>query len=441
MWRRFSVFAGGAALAAAEQVCAGGPAVPADVLDLLTALVEKSLLTVRDGADGPRYLMLEIIRAYGQERNWPRPASRTPPGRRTPVTSGGWPPRRGTSCSRADQLTWLRRLAADQDNLHTAIRAAVAAGDADTAVGLAGDLGWYWWLRGLKAEGAELISDALTVADGAAPEPTAVTCTMGALLTMDDDDNHLAVQKFQRAAELAAQIPEPSNPVLRLVGPLAAVIHIAVGMPVDTVPGSPLDGVAADENPWMRSVARVIRGQLGLNFGYGHHEAEADFRAALATFREIGERWGTAFSLISVATLAMWRGDFTAAAADMQEALALASELGTTEDMVYFRLQLARCFWLIGDHDLARATMAEARAEAERIGLPSMLSLAALVAADQYRLDGDLAAAQEAVDTATGLLPQQKSSLQLRAMLDTAAGLIAVAAGDLRRAGTSSPRR
>jgi ATP/maltotriose-dependent transcriptional regulator MalT len=254
---------------------------------------------------------------------------------------------------------------------------------------------------------------------------------MGALLTMDDDDNHLAVQKFQRAAELAAQIPEPSNPVLRLVGPLAAVIHIAVGMRVDTVPGSPLDGVAADENPWMRSVARVIRGQLGLNFGYGHHEAEADFRAALATFREIGERWGTAFSLISVATLAMWRGDFTAAAADMQEALALTSELGTTEDMVYFRLQLARCFWLIGDHDLARTTMAEARAEAERIGLPSMLSLAALVAADQYRLDGDLAAAQEAVDTAAGLLPQQKTSLQLQAMLDTAAGLIALAAGDL----------
>jgi len=431
VWRRFSVFAGGAGLTAAEQVCAGGPVSPADVLDLLTALVEKSLLTVRDGADGPRYLMLEIIRAYGQERN-------AEAGEQDAARQAHASYFRGLAATArdellaADQLTWLRRLAADQDNLHTAIRAAVAAGDADTAVGLAGDLGWYWWLRGLKAEGAELISDALTVADGAAPEPTAVTCTMGALLTMDDDDNHLAVQKFQRAAELAAQIPEPSNPVLRLVGPLASVIHIAVGMRVDTVPGSsPLDAVAADENPWMRSVARVIRGQLGLNFGYGHHEAEADFRAALATFRELGERWGTAFSLISVATLAMWRGDFTAAAADMQEALALTSELGTTEDMVYFRLQLARCFWLIGDHDLARATMAEARAEAERIGLPSMLSLAALVAADQYRLDGDLAAAQEAVDTATGLLPQQKSSLQLQAMLDTAAGLIALAAGDL----------
>jgi predicted ATPase len=40
VWRRFSVFTGGAGLSAAEQVCAGGPAPAVDVLDLLTALVE-----------------------------------------------------------------------------------------------------------------------------------------------------------------------------------------------------------------------------------------------------------------------------------------------------------------------------------------------------------------------------------------------------------------
>ena len=69
VWRRLSVFAGGATLAAAEEVCAGGPVPAADVLDLLTALVDKSLLTVRRRAGRPRYLMLETIRAYGPERN------------------------------------------------------------------------------------------------------------------------------------------------------------------------------------------------------------------------------------------------------------------------------------------------------------------------------------------------------------------------------------
>jgi predicted ATPase/DNA-binding SARP family transcriptional activator len=430
VWRRFAVFTGGAGLAAAEQVCAGGPAPAADVLDLLTALVEKSLLTVRDGPDGPRYLMLEIIRAYGQERNaeaGEQDATREAHARfcRALVTAAR------DELLAADQLIWLNRLSADQDNLHHAIRSAVAAGDADTAIGLAGDLGWYWWLRGLKAEGAELIADALTLAGRAAAEPAAVARTMGALLAMDDDDNMMAVGKFAQAAELAATVDHPQNPVLRLVIPLAEVVKIAVGTQGQSVPTDLLDGVAADPDPWMRSVARVMRGHMGLNFGHGHHEAEADFQAALATFRELGERWGMAFSLTSVATLAMWRGDFTAAAADLQESLALTSELGTNEDLVYFRLQLARCWWLLDQHELSRATMTQARQEAERIGLPSMKALAALVAADQHRLDGELAESREALTEAAGLMPAMKTSLQLQAMLAAAEAQLAAAEGDL----------
>src|SRR6185437_12582474 len=66
--RRLSVFTGGATLEAAEQVCATGPVAGDDVHDLLTALADKSLLTVRQTQDGPRYLQLETIREYGRER-------------------------------------------------------------------------------------------------------------------------------------------------------------------------------------------------------------------------------------------------------------------------------------------------------------------------------------------------------------------------------------
>jgi predicted ATPase len=63
----FEVFTGGATLEAAEQVCAGAGIRADQVLDLLTALADKSLVTVRQGAEGARYRMLEIIRAYGRE--------------------------------------------------------------------------------------------------------------------------------------------------------------------------------------------------------------------------------------------------------------------------------------------------------------------------------------------------------------------------------------
>ena len=59
------------------QVCAGRGIGADQVLDLVTALTDKSLLTVRYGPDGARYRMLEIIRAHGQERAGPVNLTRT----------------------------------------------------------------------------------------------------------------------------------------------------------------------------------------------------------------------------------------------------------------------------------------------------------------------------------------------------------------------------
>ncbi len=64
--RRLAVFAGGFTLEAAEAVCAGAGLGPADVLDLLTSLVDRSLVTLE--AEGARYSLLETIRQYALER-------------------------------------------------------------------------------------------------------------------------------------------------------------------------------------------------------------------------------------------------------------------------------------------------------------------------------------------------------------------------------------
>jgi non-specific serine/threonine protein kinase len=67
LWERASVFSGGFDLAAAEQVCAGEGIPCGDVLDLMDALVDKSIISVdRDGQ--ARYRMLETIRQYAHDR-------------------------------------------------------------------------------------------------------------------------------------------------------------------------------------------------------------------------------------------------------------------------------------------------------------------------------------------------------------------------------------
>ena len=428
LWRRFSVFAGGATLEAVEQVCAGGPVAADQVLDLLTALVDKSLLTVRHPPEGPRYRMLEIIRAYGRER-LAEAAERDS----LRAAHAGYFVELAELAQEyllgAEQLPWLQRLSDDQDNLHTAVRGAVAAGAAATALRLVGALGWYWWLRGHKAEGAELTGEALGVAGEASSEQRAVAYAMGALLAIESQDNNAALAWFQAAADLATGIPNPENHILRLVGPFQIVFEMTETAR-GSVPAGVLDAAVGDPHPWLSATARIIRGQVALNFGRQHAEAEADFLAALEVYRELGERWGMGFALVSLATLAGWRGEYAAAIAHREQAVVLAAELGALEDVAQFRAQLARELWMLGERERARAAMARALRDAEGVGLPGLRAMVALLAGDLARLDGELAAARAHLIRAADLVGDQGPP-QFHAVIASALGLLAGAEGDL----------
>ena len=68
LWARLSVFAGGFELDAAEGICADHRLAAGDMLELLAALADKSILTVAHGAGVARYRLPETLREFGQER-------------------------------------------------------------------------------------------------------------------------------------------------------------------------------------------------------------------------------------------------------------------------------------------------------------------------------------------------------------------------------------
>ena len=67
LWARLSVFAGGFELDAAEEICADHRLAVGDVLDLLAALADKSVLIAEHGGGVARYRLPETLREYGQE--------------------------------------------------------------------------------------------------------------------------------------------------------------------------------------------------------------------------------------------------------------------------------------------------------------------------------------------------------------------------------------
>ena len=120
--RRLAVAADGCGLHAAEAICAEDDL---DVLGLLARLVDRSLVVVADGPDGPRYRMLESVAAYGLQKL--REAGESGELRvrhrryYTDLAERAAPRLRGH-----DQRSWLRRLDAETANLRAALDSALS---------------------------------------------------------------------------------------------------------------------------------------------------------------------------------------------------------------------------------------------------------------------------------------------------------------------------
>jgi predicted ATPase/class 3 adenylate cyclase len=136
MLDRLSVFAGGFDLAAAEEVCAGGPIDREDVIDLLSSLVDKSMVVATRGAAGTRYRLLETIRQFGEEHLDVAGAAADLRDRHARHIAGLAADLDAMVMSR-DELEGTRRMDEEWDNLRAAHQWAIAQRDLDMAERLA----------------------------------------------------------------------------------------------------------------------------------------------------------------------------------------------------------------------------------------------------------------------------------------------------------------
>ncbi|GIG64105.1 BTAD domain-containing putative transcriptional regulator [Phytomonospora endophytica] len=379
--RRLSVFHGGASLEAAEKVCAGEAVEDYEVLDLLDALAEKSLVVVQ-GEGAARYRMLGTIKEYAQQRL--AEAGETDLARRahlaffTELTNTAEPHLR-----RADQVDWLGRVQAEHDNIVAAMRGAIAAGEAPEAMRLAAGCGWYWWLGGSRAEGMELLT-AATELPGEVPGD--IRATVYALITMflntGPSDAHAAAEWIRRSYELVKDHPR-GHPALGLVVASERLLHGPEGFV------SAFEPVLADPDPWVRALARLQTGKMRIVLGVEVDLAETYVAQALAEFRALGERFGISFALTELADLLAGRGELVRACEYYEEAIAAIAELGVEDDVIRMRGRQALMYWISGDEDASAVALAEAERGAQRVTWPGTLAQLAMERAMLARWSSD----------------------------------------------------
>ncbi|MEV7348299.1 BTAD domain-containing putative transcriptional regulator [Micromonospora chalcea] len=414
--RRLSVFSGGAGLDAAERVCAGGAVAPGDVLDLLTALTEKSLL-VAAGDVAPRYRMLGTIKEYAAQRL--AEAGEADTARRahlayfTALAETAEPRLR-----RADQLTWLARLEAEHDNITAAMRGALAAGEGPEAMRLAAGAGWYWWLGGHRTEGMELII-AATEAPGEVPDDTrAVVYGLVVLfLSSGPGDAQHAAEWIHKAYRLSGE-GRGGHPELALVVPMERMLR----EPDALLPA--WESLLDHTDPWVRALARLHLGKLRVILGIEAAQAEACLRQALAEFRAVGERFGISFALSELAELIAVRGD-VAACDYYEQAVTAVTEVGAVEDVIRMRARLSWLYRLGGDEAASADALAEAHRLAAGVAWPGALAELALVRAYLARHDGDAAEAYAQLRSVSALLGDEADLASVRAGTQDLLGYLA----------------
>ena len=172
LFRRLSVFAGGLTLEAAEAVGAGNGIEQHEVLDLLSKLVDKSLV-VAEASPGEevalRYRMLEPLRQYGQERLVESGEAQRVRERHAQyylaLAEGADAQEAERELNAARPVAWLKRMESEHANLRTALNWSLGTSPtvddaAELGLRLAVALWWFWHTRDYLSEGRRYLERA-----------------------------------------------------------------------------------------------------------------------------------------------------------------------------------------------------------------------------------------------------------------------------------------
>ncbi|MEB3980786.1 LuxR C-terminal-related transcriptional regulator [Mycobacterium sp. 663a-19] len=348
LWSRLSVFSGSFSLAAVEAVCAGEGLTADEMLDLVEALVRKSILITERSGEQMRYRLLETVREYGSAQ-----LATTDASTRLQRTHGDYfgrlAERSFTEWCGPEQATWVARLREDYGNLRAAFDRCIESGRGEQACALAAALQWYWIAGGSLGEGRRWLGQALAIADPRQPRPAHAAAMWV--------DAYLALLRGELAAA-GAQLDEAER--------LAGVV----------------------DAPDLPSYLAQLRGMAAL-FSGDLNKAKKCYECALAGHEERGDTVAVVSMLFQLAVVCLFTGGHDHAAALCERSLRLSARYGERWAASYALWALALNKWSVGDYagagELARESLRLKRDFGDHLGIAHMIELLAWIAASDGR--------------------------------------------------------
>lgn len=366
LFRRLSVFAGGWTLEAAEDVCSGGCVEEEDVLDLISRLVEKSLVVAEGG--GVRYRMLEPVRQYGRERLSESEEIEALRERHT----GHYlalAERAEPELLASGQAEWFRRLQTEFENLRAALSWSVGEpGRASIRLRLAAALWRFWDIRGFE-EGKMWLRAALEGDDGGSPAVRAKVLNGYGFILLFQQDFERAIAALDEAIALYRELGDETGAALALGNLGWASLH---GRYRERVPGflreagSFVAGGGVEDH--VRAYLGIVMGAAEISTG----EVEAAIprlEESLALCRELGDLRNTGMNLFILGMAEVSRDDLDRGVELLEEGARVSLELHDRLGMLYYALAFGVVSVARGNPERAARLWGAAESHREQMGM------------------------------------------------------------------------
>ncbi len=407
---RASVFAGSWDLDAAEAVTADDADVDAiDVLDILTGLVDKSLVNVETNGT-TRFRMLETIREYAAEKQADGGLEASTSLRSKHLAHFlSLAERAAPRIRTGEQRRWLDLLESDHDNLRAALVAASELGEAEAGLRLGRSLRWYAWLRARCRDLVEPLTALVAISEPNQP------LTLDALVALAFLE--LGIDEYARAEatlESAIVILRERGDGTRLADALWVAGWLAIysddlaraealGIEGLTVAESARDTDAAARMHGVVAIGVAARGDLTA--------ARSHFGAELAGYLTTGDVMAQAMSQNNHGDIELQAGEVDIADDSFAAAETIVRELDLPEMLGVVILNRGNIAALRGDHASALTRGVEALSLAHRHGL-LRLTASALVGCTRALLPTDTELAATLHGAAEHLLAVRGVELQ-----------------------------
>ena len=452
LFRRLSVFRGSWKLEAAEAVCPCGELAEIEVLDLLSELVNKSLVVVeRKDEQEQRYRMLETIRQYAQEKLEQAGEAESMRGRHLAyflaLSERIEPELRGrTQQARLDQLE------EELDNLRTALGWALTT-DLEAELRLVSALMWFWHIHPRQLEGLDWVGKGLVQAQTTGnPNGTPITPIVWAkvlaaagvmhtnelqwISAKDKLEESLGIYRelgadgkagvafalewlgwnecipgnyqhgvvlLQQALDLAREVkaPFPIGECLFMLGIILNIIE----------PGSPEARQCMNEALAVLSeigdpdgIATTYRFMGLMAFTARELEqAQFLFEQSLSLYQQVGNKDAISGIYINLGNIAQLQGNFSTAIEHYQNGVAIARDIGNPIAMGNGLYNLGWGARAKGDNGMARLSWEEALLNYQKTKNPSSVVRVLLALATMAWNNGDIPLASQKLAEASAI--------------------------------------